>query len=70
MKNTISRMNSSVGPKPRITLAKSDGPVFGFVASMMTCLDSSVAESCWLLANDGTWVAKLVAGVTDLSLAG
>jgi hypothetical protein len=68
--NTNSRMNSSVGPNPKITLSSTDGPLLGDWASIVTFLDCSSEESTWLSANDGTWVAKLVDAVTVVLLAG
>ena len=70
MKNTISRIRNSVGPKPKIRLSISDGPLLGACASIVTFLLWSRLESSWLSANDGTCVAKLVEVGASLSLDG
>ena len=62
--NTNSRISSSVGPKPKIRLSSNDGPLFGASASIVTLLLCSRFDSSALLANDGTWVEKLVVGWT------
>ena len=47
-----------------------EGPVFGFLASIVTLWPVSSVARLALLANDGTWVSKLLLAVAELSLAG
>ena len=64
MMNTNSATSSSVGPNPKIRLSRSDGPVSGLFASIVTLWASSSCESSVPLANDGTWVEKPVVACT------
>jgi len=51
-------------------LSITDGPELGAWASIVTPLFWSSCSSSLLLANDGTWVVKLVEGETAVSLLG
>ena len=67
MMNTNNKTRRIVGPKPKIRLSRNDGPVSGFLASIVTLCCCSSWESCWWSANDGTWVEKSVASALELA---
>ena len=57
---TNSATRSSVGPKPKMRLSATDGPLLVGWALIVTPSSRRDENSAALSANDGIWVEKLV----------